>query len=905
MLETYEKKRDFTRTREPATGESGGGNLRFVVQEHDARRLHYDFRLEIDGVLKSWPVPKGPSLDPSEKRLAVMVEDHPLDYGTYEGVIAHGNYGAGEVIVWDAGAYSPDEDGKLSFGDRDEANERMRSGLEAGKLSFTLRGRKLRGSWTLVKTSRGPKDWLLIKHRDEHADPDRDVLEEDRSVQSGLSVEELKAGRMPDPSGWSGQSAVLPDRLTGLGRKTAFPSKMKPMLARLVDEPFSNRDWLFEPKLDGHRTLAFVKRGNVSLRSRTGIDVTGRFPGVVAELGSQPEDELVLDGEMVALNEAGLPDFGLLQASAGLTRWGGAVPSDIEVKTRYYPFDLLYLNGTSLHRVPLLERKRLLASVLVPGESIQPVEYVEGDGEGFFKAAVELGLEGMVAKRRSGVYDPGARSDSWLKVKATLAQEFVVGGYTTGSGARADTFGALLLGYHDDGELQYAGRVGSGFDQATLGELHEALDEKRIEDSPFAPDPELDKLEAHWTRPEMVARVKFAQWTDDARLRAPVFEGLVPDVEAKAVVRERSDSAPESERVEGDVDVEGVLDQLSDAEDKLLLDVGGYEIGLTNLGKPFWPAVDGGEPVTKGDMVRYYARMGPILLPHLRDRPFTLTRYPNGIDGKSFYQKHWEHDLPEFVETVRLYSSSNEGDQEYLLCNNLATLLWLAQLADIELHPWMSRTVRQPDALDLTTDFTGSKDEIEGSTLNYPDFIVFDLDPYIYSGKEKAGDEPELNRKAFRKTCEVALDLKDILDQLSVSSFVKTSGKTGLHIYVPVLRQYSYKVTRKTCELVGQFLMRGRPKDVTMEWTVSKRSGKIFLDHNQNVRGKNMASIYSLRPLVGAPVSTPLRWDELGEVYPTDFTIDTAPERVDELGDLWAGVLEAKHDLRRLLEAEE
>ena len=296
---------------------------------------------------------------------------------------------------------------------------------------------------------------------------------------------------------------------------------------------------------------------------------------------------------------------------------------------------------------------------------------------------------------------------------------------------------------------------------------------------------------------------------------------------------------------------------------------------------------------------------GLYCLPHLRDRPFTLTRYPNGIDGKSFYQKHWEHDLPEFVETVRLYSSSNEGDQEYLLCNNLATLLWLAQLADIELHPWMSRTVRQPDALDLTTDFTGSKDEIEGSTLNYPDFIVFDLDPYIYSGKEKAGDEPELNRKAFRKTCEVALDLKDILDQLSVSSFVKTSGKTGLHVYVPVLRQYSYKVTRKTCELVGQFLMRGRPKEVTMEWTVSKRSGKIFLDHNQNVRGKNMASIYSLRPLAGAPVSTPLRWDELGEVYPTDFTIDTAPERVDELGDLWAGVLEAKHDLRRLLESEE
>ena len=290
-------------------------------------------------------------------------------------------------------------------------------------------------------------------------------------------------------------------------------------------------------------------------------------------------------------------------------------------------------------------------------------------------------------------------------------------------------------------------------------------------------------------------------------------------------------------------------------------------------------------------MIRYYARMGPVLLPHLRDRPFTLTRYPNGIGGKSFYQKHWEHELPGFVDTVTLYSSSNEGNQEYLLCNNLATLLWMAQIADIELHPWMSRTVREPDALDLTTGFAGSRESIDGSTLNYPDFIVFDLDPYIYSGRERAGEEPELNRKAFRKVREVAVELKDILDQLSLSSFVKTSGKTGLHIYVPVLRQYTYKVTRKTCELVGRFLVRGRPQDVTTEWSVSKRAGKIFLDHNQNVRGKNMASVYSLRPLPGAPASTPVRWDELADVYPTDFTIDTVPDRVADLGDLWSGIL--------------
>ena len=330
-----------------------------------------------------------------------------------------------------------------------------------------------------------------------------------------------------------------------------------------------------------------------------------------------------------------------------------------------------------------------------------------------------------------------------------------------------------------------------------------------------------------------------------------------------------------------------------------------HQVALTNLKKEIWPGAEGWRPITKGEMVRYYARMGPVLLPHLRDRPFTLTRYPNGIGGKSFYQKHWEHNLPDFVETVTLYSSSNEGDQEYLLCNNLATLLWLAQLADIELHPWMSRTVREPDAADLTIDFAGSRENIDGSTLNYPDFIVFDLDPYIYSGRERAGEEPELNRKAFRKVREVAFELKDILDQLSLSSFVKTSGKTGLHIYVPVLRQYTYKVTRKTCELVSRFLVRGRPQEVTTEWSVSKRAGKIFLDHNQNVRGKNMASIYSLRPLPGAPASTPVRWDELAGVYPTDFTIDTVPDRVAEIGDLWSGIFDAKHDLQRLLEENE
>ncbi len=911
MLKDYEKKRDFSKTREPKTSEGGSarGSLRYVIQKHAARRLHYDFRLELDGVLKSWAVPKGPSVDPQEKRLAVLVEDHPLDYAGFEGVIGHGNYGAGQVIVWDAGIYSPDEGGRLSFGDREDAEERMRRDLMKGKLSFTLRGQKLQGSWTLVKTAKSPNDWLLIKHKDSHADARRDVLDEERSVQSGLTLADLKAGRLPDPAGNQDQGPLAQrDRILALGWKDAFPARLKPMLARSADEPFSHPNWLFEPKLDGYRAIVFLNRGKVTLLTRNGIDITGRLPEVVAELEAQPDDSMVLDGELVALDPQGLPDFGLLQQAINLERGNIGRPGQ-SGGIVYYPFDLLYLDGTNLLKVPLFERKALLKHALVPGDYVRSMEYVEAEGDSFLNVVLQMGLEGMVAKRRDSPYQPGSRSPSWLKVKAVQEDDFVVGGFTEGAGARSSAFGALLVGNYQGGELHFTGRVGSGFDDETLREMKETLSELRVDSPPFAADPELVNVDNRWVRPELVARVKFAEWTKDGRLRAPVFVGLRSDLNPKDVkpegrkvhVSSKAAVPPAQPDLLKD-EVSGVLDQLSERADKLILETGVHRISLANLNKVLWPATDGGSPVTKGDMIRYYVRMSPLLLPHLRNRPMTLTRYPNGIDGNSFYQKHWEQDPPEFVETVRLFSSHNEGDGEYIMVNNLQTLVWLAQLANIELHPWLSRTVTTPDATDLTTDFAGSRDAIDGSVLNYPDVIVFDLDPYIYSGKEKTGDEPDLNRRAFSKGVEVARALKDILDQLSLSSFLKTSGKTGIHVYVPVLRQYDYKVTRKTCELIGRFLLQQMPNDVTMEWTVSKRPAKIFLDHNQNTRSKNMASIYSLRPLPGAPVSTPLGWDELDQVYPTDFTIYTVPNRVETVGDLWAGILEAKHDLKRLLE---
>ena len=915
MLEKYKTKRDFSRTREPDStpSEPARGSLRFVVQKHAARRMHYDFRLELDGVLKSWPVPKGPSLDPGEKRLAVMVEDHPLEYATFEGVIAHGNYGAGQVIVWDTGVYSPDEGGQLSFGDREEAQDRLRRELEDGKMSFTLRGRKLKGSWTLVRTTRGKNDWLLIKHKDGYADPDRDVLLEDRSVVSELTIDDLKAGRMPDPS-----KAMAPDdipgllrEIEGLAKPAPFPSKTKPMLAGTADKSFSHTEWLFEPKLDGIRALAQVKDGQVILLSRNGIHLTDRYPMIVKELESQSGEDMLLDGEIVALNEQGLPDFGLIQRSIKAASMSHL---DIAPPVVYYPFDLLHFGGFDLGRLPLHKRKDLLERVLSPGESLQPVQTVEAEGEVFFQAAKKLGLEGMIAKRRDSTYEPGLRSRSWLKVKVVRAQEFVIGGYSAGAGARAATFGALLVGYYDeDGALRYAGSVGSGFDNAMLDEMLGAMRPLEVDESPFSDDPGLGKIQVTWVRPQLVAQVKFAQWTDDSRLRAPVFTGLRSDVEPTSVRREAAESpvmlVSEPAAIEAPRDMKHeskeILEQVSTSREKLLLEVGVHRISLTNLNKVLWPEAGNHAAVTKHDMISYYVGMGPLIIPHLRDRPLTLTRYPNGIEGTSFYQKRWEDKLPEFVETVRLFSSHNEGDVEYIVVNNLPTLVWLAQLADIELHPWLSRISNGADAQSLPATFTGTKSTLEASVLNYPDFIVFDLDPYIYSGKEKAGDEPELNRRAFAKAGEVARTLKEILDQLSLSSFLKTSGKTGLHIYVPVLRQYNYTITRKTCELVGRFLMQQRPMDVTMEWSVSKRSGKIFLDHNQNVRGKNMASIYSLRPLPGAPVSTPLRWDELSDVYPPQFDIQSVPSRVEELGDLWAEIHDAKHDLRRLLETEE
>jgi bifunctional non-homologous end joining protein LigD len=914
----YRQKRDFEKTPEPQAGApDGGGDLTFVVQQHRATRMHWDFRLEVDGVLVSWAVPKGPSLNPKDKRMAAHVEDHPFDYGGFEGVIPKGNYGAGEVIVWDNGTYTPDEGDVYSWGDKEGGSARMREEIAAGKTSFTMRGKKLRGSWTLVRTSKDPKSWLLIKHRDEYASS-RDILKEDRSVVSGLSIRDLQEGRMPT------MAASQDGKPHADAREAPFldPKTERPMLPTLIERPFSRAGWLFEPKFDGVRTLAFVRDGNVELRSRRGLPVSVQYPEVVDALKAQAVQSAVLDGEIVAFDEDGAPDFQEIQARINLSNPKEIARVAPQIPVYYYVFDIMYADGYDVRGVPLADRKALLWRTIEQNEHVKYVEHVRDDGEALHEAASNLGFEGIVAKRANSTYESGVRTRSWLKAKDVCEQEFVVGGYTEGEGSRSKTFGGLLVGYYDGDDLRFAASVGSGLSDAALSRITAQLKDLRTDEAPFVNPPTViggrwaggKSARCLWVKPELVARVKFASWTRDGNLRAPVFLGLRPDIEPQSVRREDTARQPVEVMVPEEASAStpnslrevarSVVEQLDLAtKDNVTLDVGGVPIGVTNLSKVFWPATDASPARTKRDLLRYFARIGPWVLPHLRDRPLTLTRYPNGIHGKSFYQKHWEQPFPKDVpvETVRLYSSQWDEDQEYIVANNLPTLIWLAQLADLELHVWMARTDPQPDATSLPLTFTGSEENLEASVLNYPDFMIFDLDPYIYAGSEKKGEEPVFNRKAFEKTREIAFALKDLLQQLRLSSFVKTTGKTGLHIYVPVLRQYNYDEIRAAAEAVGRHMMSTRD-DITMEWATVKRRGKIFFDHNQNSRGKTLASQYSPRPAPGATVSAPITWEELATVLPTDFDIDTEPERVERIGDLWAGILDSKQDLRALIE---
>lgn len=904
-LADYAARRSFGQTPEPAPAARGdaSGPLLFVVQQHAARRLHYDFRLELDGVLKSWAIPKGLAIAPGDKHLAVQTEDHPFDYGSFEGLIPPKQYGAGPVIVWDCGLYSPDETAKgrgvLSFHDRAEAQARLRADLEKGKLSFFLLGTKLKGSFALVRT-RKTGEWLLIKHHDAYTAFVSAAAGQDASALSGRTVEEMRSA-LPGPRLQA--AALVPS-----GPREPMPKKLLPMLACPGDRLPVGPDWRYEPKLDGYRVIAFAAPGAIRLQSRRGLDLTRAFPDIVAALETVAAASLplVLDGELIALDERGRPSFNALQNRAQLK-----TEAEIARAARTTPcvlacFDLLHFGGMNLRNAAYADRARYLSQVLLPQPHVQRIES-GSDGDALYRAALEAGFEGVVAKRAGGIYEPGVRVRHWVKRKAVQSDEFYIGGYAAGKGSRAERFGSLLVGQRvKGGKLEYLGRVGSGFDEAALDRLKARFNQLRRDQHPFTERPPEERATT-WLKPELVAEIQYAERTPDGRLRAPVFLRLRDDVRPGIPAEPRRTAAGKKGAAPGDplhAERELLLSALEGKESKTLVKLRGVNVSLTNLDKVLWPAdkAAGLRGYTKRDFLRYVVGISPWLLPHIQDRPVTMIRMPEGIGGERFFQKHWEQSFPAFVETITVFSESRDESHDYFLCQNLPTLVWLAQLGSLEFHVWHARASLAPEAKGLAgTDYAGSLEALQASILNRPDWVVFDIDPYIYSGKEAKGEEPEYNVRAFDKGREVAFRLKELLARMGLAAIVKTSGKTGLHVFVPIVRQLDFDAVREVSRQVSEHLRKAHPRDITTEWSTGKRTGKIFMDYNMNARAKTLNVAYSPRGVPGAPVSMPLGWEALERAQPTDFTMENAVQRLVATGDAWADALTSKQDLVFLL----
>jgi len=759
-LQEYRRKRDPKKTPEPFSGRRSRDRApTFVVQRHAARSLHYDFRLERNGALASWAVPKGVPLEPGVRALAVHVEDHPLDYAGFEGEIPKGEYGAGTVEIWDAGTYELVEE------------------KPDGGLTVRLHGKRLEGTWTLVPAALDGKEknWLILRKHDDRA-------------------------------------------------PTGLRNDYRPMLATLAEQLPTGDEWLFEVKWDGYRALGYVRGGDSKLVSRNGNDLTGRFPDVARALAQAVRSpDCVVDGEVCALDEQGRPSFSAMQQGKRGT------------PIVYAVFDVLEIDGAPVLDLPLTERRQRLEQLLdLRGKRVQ-LSAAFDDGHALLDAATEQGLEGVMAKRAGSRYLEGKRTRDWLKIKTHGRQEFVICGYTRGQGRREGRFGSLVLGTYRDGALDWVGNCGTGFTERDIDELLAKLELLRRETSPFPVVPKMPKVrkgDVVWVEPKLVCEVAFAEWTHEGHVRAPSFQGLRDDKPAEAVVREDS------------------------------------PVKLTNLAKVFWPD----EGITKGDLVDYYRAVAPVIVPHLRDRPFTMRRYPDGAFGKAFFQKDAPSHMPEWIPRFRAEVSTREAPRRKRwisapIVNDEDALLWMVNMGCIDMNTWYSR-VDKPDR---------------------PDFVLFDLDP-----------SPDVG---FRETVQVALLVRAALDALGLESFAKTSSAEGMHVLVPVERRYTFDDTREFSEIVAGAIARTHRGLATTEWSKSKRRG-VLIDSNQNGEGKTIASAYSVRPRAGAPVSTPLRWDEVNEdLDPAAFTMDVVLERVRELGDLFAGVLTTKQRLDRALKA--
>jgi len=853
-LTTYRKKRDPERTPEPFGGRPPTGGRLFVVQKHAARRLHYDLRLEMDGVLKSWAVPKGPSAHAEEKRLAVHVEDHPIEYGDFEGVIPPGNYGAGAVIVWDRGWY------------RSAKPEDPLTQLARGKLEVEIFGHKMRGRWTLARMSGKDKDWLLLKKADGAAvPPDAAELTEryPQSVLSGLTVEEMANA--------SGRLATIRARLDALGapRGEVVARRQPFTLATLVEDPFSDPAWLFEIKYDGVRVLASRRGDRVELYGRSGQDTTSRYPEVVRALRALPVESFVIDGEIVALDDAGRPSFQRLQPRMALTD-----PREIERMAAQRPaigvfFDCLMLDDRDLRKLPLVDRKECLRLLVPSLGAVRYGDHVMEEGKAFFELASEQRLEGMVAKRARSVYS-GARTRDWIKIKCQRRQEFVIGGYTEPQGSRGH-FGALHLGVYDGPagapRLVYVSKVGTGFDQAGLKAIWEKLRPIARATPPFEAGAIPTGRGHHWVEPRLVAEVRFTDWTEDGGLRHPTFIGLRDDKKPlecrrEEVLEESPLTLPSPQRGEGGEESASPSPPGGGEGRVRGREEAGRRLKPTNVKKVFWPA----EGYTKGDLIAYYERVAPLMLPYLRDRPLVLTRFPDGITGKSFYQKDAPDFAPAWVRTERIYSRDTERDIAYLVVDDVEMLRYVANSGAIPIHLWASRV----------------------PSLERPDWLVLDLDP---------------KGAPFTDVVRVALALRRILERLALPSYVKTSGATGLHILLPLGARYTYEQCRTFARLLAVMGVEAEPEISTVARPLRARGGKVYIDFGQNGHGQTIVAPYSLRPLPGAPASCPLEWREVTpRLDPARFTLRTLPVRFDRMADPLTPVLGDGIDMAAALE---
>lgn len=899
-LNKYKTKRNFKESPEPTGGKPDSGKLRFVIQKHDASHLHYDFRLEADGVLKSWAVPKGPSTDPSVKRLAMMVEDHPYDYRNFEGIIPSG-YGAGTVIVWDEGFYTPAEDAGKTKKDQDKY---LKSQIHKGKLHFILQGKKLKGEYALVKTGRmGENSWLLFKVKDKYASPD-DITLKDKSVISRKTLAQVEktttnfygSKRVKEAAVKSKKEVALNKRkdvkaasaknkaekikasragltkkkineLLNAAPKGAFVKKLTPMLATLVDVPFDEPGWVYEVKWDGYRTLAFSNKGSVELKSRNDKSFNEKFYPIKKAVEDWNINAIV-DGEIVVVKEDGTSTFG------GLQNWR----SEADGELMYYTFDLLWYEGKNLTSLPLSKRKEILKSLIPANDIIRYSESFGGSGIEFFEAAKKINLEGIIAKKEDSIYNAGERSKEWLKIKANKRQEMVIGGYTKNDDT-SKPFSALLVGFFEGKELIYAGKIGTGFNIATQKEMLKQFKPLITKKPPFTELPDINKpsrfrpdpphATATWLKPELVCEVSFAEMTSDGVMRHPSFEGMRVDKKPKDVVKEKAKPTRKTVKAAAK-ESKKIISSAGKAERKTILNptdetqvrkVNGHELKFTNLSKLYWSK----EKITKRDLINYYYQVAPYILPYLKDRPQSMNRHPDGINGQSFYFKDVTGKAPDWVETYLYHSEADHRDRNYLVAKDEASLLYMASLGCIEMNPWSSRIQKE----------------------DYPDWCIIDLDP---------------SKNTFEQVIKAAQVTHEILEGLGVPSYPKTSGSTGMHVYIPLGAKYTYDQSKEFARVIARLVQEQLPEFTSIERVVKARHGKMYIDFLQNRAQATIAAPYSVRPKPGATVSMPLHWEEVKKgLKMSDFTIFNALDRIKSEGDIFKPVLGKGIDLKKII----